>query len=125
MKNAYLILIAFAASWGLLAINLTSHNGPAGRTGIVFDEYGYTQAARDFIAGTPTFNPEHPPMAKYFIAVGIKTLGDNPWGWRIASTLFGALAVSMMLAWVLELTGSRDRPQSRRPACSLSTTSGL
>ncbi len=107
MKNAYLILISFAASWGLLAINLANHNGPAGPTGIVFDEYGYTQAARDFIAGTPTFNPEHPPMAKYFIALGIKMLGDNPWGWRIASTLFGALAVSMMLAWVLELTGSR------------------
>lgn len=107
MKNAYLILISFAAAWGLLAINLSSHNGPEGRTGVVLDEYGYTQAARNFIAGTPTFNPEHPPMAKYFIAAGITALGDNPWGWRIASTLFGALAVSMMLAWVFELTGSR------------------
>jgi hypothetical protein len=40
VKNAYLILISFAASWGLLAINLANHNGPAGPTGIVFDEYG-------------------------------------------------------------------------------------
>jgi len=96
-----LILISFVASWGLLAFNLASPPLP------VFDEPLYVGAARNFIAGAPTSNPVHPPMAKCFIATGITALGDNPWGWRIASTLFGALALSMMLAWVLELTGSR------------------
>jgi len=101
LKNVHLILLSFIASWGLLAFNLASPPQP------VFDEMCYLPAARAFIAGTPTTNPVHPPMAKYFMAIGIKALGDNPWGWRIASTLFGALALSMMLAWVLELTGSR------------------
>ena len=101
MKNIHIVLISFVASWSLVACNLG--NSPT----FVYDEQIYTHAAKDFVAGIPTTNPTHPPVAKYFIAIGIKTLGDNPWGWRIASTLFGALALSMMLAWVLELTGSR------------------
>jgi dolichyl-phosphate-mannose-protein mannosyltransferase len=100
VKNVHVILVAFVTSWGLLVFNLAS--SPE----LVFDERIYVNASKDFIAGTPTSNPVHPPLAKYFIAIGIKTLGDNPWGWRIASTLFGALALSMMLAWVQELTGS-------------------
>lgn len=101
VRDVHLILISFIASWALLAYNLASPPQ------FVFDELGYVSAAQAFIAGSPTIVPEHPPMAKYFIAIGIKALGDNPWGWRIASTLFGALALSMTLAWVLELTGSR------------------
>jgi dolichyl-phosphate-mannose-protein mannosyltransferase len=101
MKNLHLILLSFIISWGLLAFNLASPSQP------VFDERCYLEAARAFIAGAPTTNPVHPPTAKYFMALGIQVLGDNPWGWRIPSTLFGALALSMMLAWVLELTGSK------------------
>ena len=101
MKNTHLIIASFVTSWVLLLFGLANHQGR------VFDEGCYVFAARDFIAGNPTSNPMHPPMAKYFIAIGIKVFGDNPWGWRIPSTLFGALALAMMLAWVLELTGSR------------------
>ena len=58
-----------------------------------FDETHYVPAVRvllDF-AGQP--NPEHPPLAKYLIGIGMSIWGDNPFGWRIMSALFGALLV--------------------------------
>src|SRR5208282_84902 len=38
---------------------------------IMFDEPAYVGAARNFIAGTPSVNPQHPPLAKYFIALSV------------------------------------------------------
>ena len=96
-----LVLVTFIVSWGLLLFNLGSQS-------MMFDEKYYVSAAKDFLAGTPTTNPEHPPVAKYFIAAGMRVLGDNPWGWRIMGTLFGAVLVVVILLWVLELTGSRS-----------------
>lgn len=58
-----------------------------------FDETHYVPAVRVLIdfAGQP--NPEHPPLAKYLIGIGMGIWGDNPFGWRIMSALFGALLV--------------------------------
>ena len=49
----------------------------------------------------------HPPLAKLLIAGSIKLFGDNPWGWRIGSVVFGTLALLAIFALVRSLGGSR------------------
>ncbi len=71
---------------------------------IMFDEPAYVGAARNFIAGTPSINPEHPPLAKYFIALSIKTFGDYPFGWRFPSAIAGALLAVSMFGLTFRLT---------------------
>jgi len=71
---------------------------------IMFDEPAYVGAARNFIAGTPSVNPQHPPLAKYFIALSIKTLGDYPFGWRFPSALAGALLALSVFGLTFRLT---------------------
>ncbi len=51
-------------------------------------------------------NAEHPQLAKLFIAASIKVLGDNPWGWRIGSVIFGLIAIVAMYALVRSARGS-------------------
>ncbi len=58
-----------------------------------YDEYHYIPSARQFIQMTDNQNHEHPPLAKELIAIGIVLAGDGPVGWRIMSTIFGALTV--------------------------------
>ena len=74
--------------------------------GLIFDEAYYVNAARviDGIHPPPGVsyadaplhkdpNAEHPQLAKLIIAGGIKVFGDNPWGWRLGSVLFGMIAL--------------------------------
>jgi dolichyl-phosphate-mannose--protein O-mannosyl transferase len=86
------VLIAIA-SFVLRVINLGSPKG------FVFDEVYYVDGARDLLKygvevdGT---NPEfivHPPVGKWLIASGIKLFGDNEFGWRFASAVFGTLLI--------------------------------
>lgn len=58
-----------------------------------FDEVHYLPAARELLALREFTNREHPMVGKELIALGIWLLGDNPWGWRLLPTLFGALAL--------------------------------
>ena len=46
-------------------------------------------------------NLEHPPLAKYLIALSMATLGDRPLFWRIPSIVCGALLVvlSFLVVW--------------------------
>ena len=63
----------------------------------VFDEVHYVPAARQILlpaSREPTLNPMYPPLGKQLIALSIRTFGDNAFGWRYASTVFGALAVA-------------------------------
>ena len=75
---------------------------------LVFDEKYYVNSAR-MLAGIPPGqdvykdkalgldpNIEHPPLAKLITAGSIRLLGDNAYGWRIPSVLFGTLAVVLM-----------------------------
>lgn len=48
-------------------------------------------------------NWEHPPLGKELMAVGIGIVGDNPVGWRIMSTIFGALTLVGMFLWALAI----------------------
>ena len=86
------ILIALA-SFVLRVINLGLPKG------LVFDEVYYVDGARDLlkygveIDGT---NPEfivHPPVGKWLIASGIQLFGDNEFGLRFASAVFGTLLI--------------------------------
>ena len=88
--------------------------------GLIFDEAYYVNAAR-VIAGihppsgasyatAPLYkdpNAEHPQLAKLIMAGGIELLGDNPWGWRIGSVIFGLIALVAMYALVRAAGGSR------------------
>ena len=86
---------------------------------LIFDESYYVNAARviDGIHPAPGSpydtaplhkdpNAEHPQLAKLVIAGGIKLFGDNPWGWRLGSVLFGMIALVALYALVLSLGGS-------------------
>ena len=64
-----------------------------------YDEFQYVSSARAFLAGASNPNPEAPPLGKLLIAVGIKALGDNPWGWRIAGSVCGALTLVAIFLW--------------------------
>jgi dolichyl-phosphate-mannose-protein mannosyltransferase len=62
-----------------------------------FDETHYVPAARQLLQthwSIPTLNLEHPPLAKELMALSIWLFGDNPFGWRTMSALFGALAMT-------------------------------
>jgi dolichyl-phosphate-mannose--protein O-mannosyl transferase len=86
------ILIAIA-SFLLRIINLGSPKG------LVFDEVYYVDGARDLLnygVEVNGSNPEfivHPPVGKWLIASGIKLFGDNEFGWRFASAVFGTLLI--------------------------------
>ena len=47
--------------------------------------------------------PEHPPLGKWLIGLGIRVFGFDPSGWRMASALAGILTVALVfgLAWRL------------------------
>lgn len=59
-----------------------------------FDErVFYLDAARSYLTGFTDPNFEHPPLGKILISLGIWVFGDNPWGWRVPSALFGTLGI--------------------------------
>ncbi len=54
----------------------------------------------------PTFL-DHPSLAKLFIASGILVFGDNPWGWRVPSIIFGIVSVVLFYFICKRLAGKR------------------
>src|SRR5882757_4793461 len=76
----------------------------------VFDEAHYVPAARQMLEPVmpqPMLNPMHPPLAKQFIALSIRTFGDTALGWRYPGVLFGALAVVAIYLCGLVLFGAQ------------------
>lgn len=73
-----------------------------------FDESHYVPAAQRLLALQADRNPEHPPLGKLLIGAGIALFGDRPLGWRAMSTVFGALTLVGMYAWVLALFKDRS-----------------
>ncbi len=45
----------------------------------------------------------HPPLAKYTQALGILTMGEDTFGWRISSAIFGLLVIAMTYSLTKEL----------------------
>jgi dolichyl-phosphate-mannose--protein O-mannosyl transferase len=69
---------------------------------LVFDEVYYVGGARDFLkhgvevtGNSPEF-VVHPPIGKWCIALGIKIFGNNPFGWRIAVAVAGAITIYLV-----------------------------
>ena len=117
---APLLLLAVLATVGL-AGRIVRLDYPAEKKvgqGFIFDERYYVNAAR-VIAGVPinirdTYalqapsgsdpNGEHPQLAKAFIALGIRLLGDNSVGWRSTAVVFGVASI-LLLYWLVRCAG--------------------
>lgn len=86
------------------------HLGFPGR--IVFDEVYYAHDACVFVNPLPicgggnAYSEEHPLLAKWLIATGIKVFGYTPFGWRAVSALVGTLAVALTFLLARRLLGS-------------------
>jgi dolichyl-phosphate-mannose-protein mannosyltransferase len=72
-----------------------------------FDEVHYLPAANALIALSEPLNPEHPPLGKQLIALGIRLFGDTPFGWRIMPALFGTLGLFSVMRALWFATCSR------------------
>ena len=100
-----LFLVLFVADLILRAIWLDKPTGS-----LIFDEWYYVNVARVILRlpqsvganGQPPYvnpqlgldpNHEHPPLAKLLIALSMHLLGDNGFGWRIPSVIFGSVAI--------------------------------
>lgn len=67
--------------------------------GYVFDEVYYVDGARDLlkygveVVGSKPEFVVHPPVGKWLIAFGMKIFGNNEFGWRFATAIFGTLII--------------------------------
>ncbi len=79
-----------------LSLHVSVINRP---TELILDEQHYVKDARVILSGLPTERPEHPPVGKLVVALGIKLFGDRPVGWRSFSILFGTASVALF--WLI------------------------
>lgn len=95
-------VVAIALAFLLLClIRLTIPSKP------FFDEVHYLPAARAILALSHPANPEHPPLGKELLALGIALFGDQPLGWRIMPALFGTLGLFAGMRAMWFASGSR------------------
>lgn len=107
VRNIYdrIFLILLIVDFVLRIIWLDKPDGS-----LIFDEWYYVNVARVILGipqsigsdGKPPYqnipigldpNHEHPPLAKLLIALSMHFLGDNAYGWRLPSVIFGVFAV--------------------------------
>ena len=50
----------------------------------------------------------HPPLAKYTQAIGMRVFGENSFGWRVSSALFGVLVIWLVMALTWEVFQRRE-----------------
>ncbi len=65
------------------------NTSPDFRTGTYFDEVYHARTAYEMVQGIYNYENTHPPLGKFFISLGIRIFGMNPFGWRIIGTIFG------------------------------------
>lgn len=68
-----------------------------------FDEIYHARTAYEYIHGLYSYENTHPPLGKLFISLGIRIFGMNPFGWRIAGTLFGILMLPFIYLFAKRL----------------------
>ncbi len=72
---------------------------------LYWDELLYVNAARAYLTSSKPYPiPDHPPLGKEILAVGISLFGDNPWGWRLLSASFGAVSLTLIAFLIFRLT---------------------
>ena len=71
--------------------------------GYIFDEIYYAKNAYSLISSGVELDQEggaefvvHPPLGKWLIGIGIKLFGNNEFGWRSSSALFGSASVLLI-----------------------------
>ena len=124
LKNLYdrLFLILFVVD---IALRMIWLNQPPGS--LIFDEWYYVNVARVILGlpqsvgsnGQPPYvnaipgidpNQEHPPLAKLMIALSMHLLGNNGYGWRIPSVIFGSLAILVFYLLMKKITKFEQAP---------------
>lgn len=86
----------------------------------IFDEVYHAFTAREYLHNnieawewwtTPppgvAYEWTHPPVAKYFMTAGMLLFGENSFGWRIGSVIFGVFSILGLYLLVLKLTHNR------------------
>jgi hypothetical protein len=66
------------------------------RNSTYFDEIYHARTGYEFLHKISVYEWTHPPLGKIFIAAGIKLFGMNPFGWRIAGTMFGIFMIPII-----------------------------
>ena len=71
--------------------------------GYIFDEIYYAKNAYSLISSGVELDQQggaefvvHPPFGKWLIGIGIKLFGNNEFGWRSSSALFGSASVLLI-----------------------------
>lgn len=84
-------------------------------TGYIFDEVYYAKNAASLITSFVELDENgnsefvvHPPLGKWLIGLGIKIFGNNEFGWRISSALFGVLSIFLIYLIVKKLFASES-----------------
>lgn len=100
----------YAGLFALIALTLTLHLSTINRPNEwVFDESYYVpDAAVNVSEGHGTNFPEHPPLGKLFIALGIQLFGNDPFGWRFFPVVFGIACVALLYLICRRLGISKD-----------------
>lgn len=78
-----------------------------------WDEGHYlTDAIRFFVPSPGLTNPEHPPLGKWLIGLGIVVFGENPIGFRAASACASIVGIALLplLLWRGGLMPARRSP---------------
>ncbi len=80
---------------------------------IVFDEVYYAKEGCYYVKGSlgacgldVVPNEVHPPLGKWLISVGVKTLGFDSLGWRIAAVVAGTVTVALLYVLAKKLLRS-------------------
>ena len=124
LRNIYdkLFLIILFVDVCLRAFNLDQPPGS-----LIFDEWYYVNVARVILRipqsvggnGQPPYvnvppsldpNHEHPPLAKLIIALSMHLFGNNGFGWRIPSVIFGTVAVLAFYLLMKRVTDFKSVP---------------
>ena len=82
-------------------------------TGYIFDEVYYAKNANSLLSSAVELDAQgqaefvvHPPFGKWLIAIGIRFFGNEEFGWRFASAIFGTLSILLFYLIVKKLFNS-------------------
>ena len=78
------------------------------RNSTYFDEIYHARTAYEYTQGLYSYENTHPPLGKAFIALGMLIFGVNPFGWRIAGTIFGIIMVPLMYLFGKKIFGKTE-----------------